>query len=421
MTRSPLVALSLTVFIDMLGFSIILPVLPYYALTYGASASTVGLLFASYSLMQFVFSPVWGSISDRIGRKPVLLVGLVGAGVGFVLFGVARSLVLLFLSRILAGGMAATIPVAQAYVADVTPAEDRARSMGMLGAMLGLGFIVGPALGGYLERFGTGVPAYVAAALAFGNALLTAVSLPESLHASVRSERWLPVRALHAAMRTPAVMLTSAVFFVSVFALAAMEATFGLLVNDLFYPELSPSDPELARRVGYLFAFSGVIIVIVQGGLFGRLARAMGEVRLIPAGLALMAVGLVLLPLRGTLGWLLVALAVLSLGSSLIRPTVASVLSQLVPDAVQGGILSVSQALSSLARATGPAWGGWAYHAWGYPAPFLIGGCAMALAFAGSIVLVGMSATHAQGDEKGAANSFRRGTACVARETKGSG
>jgi len=388
MRRTPLIVLALTVFIDTLGFSIIVPVLPYYAEEYGASPAMVGLLFASYSLMQFVFSPVLGSVSDRIGRKPVLLVGLVGAGIGFVIFGMAERLATLFLARVLAGTMAATVPVAMAYAADVTAPERRAQAMGLLTAPLAIALVVGPAIGGTLEHLGHGLPAYVAAALAFGNAIWTAFVLPESLRRDGLPHPWLPINALRVSLHSPPVMLTLTVIFVSLFGFAAMEATFALLVEDAFFPGLDHAD--LARRVGYLLGYVGIIAIAVQAGLLGRLVKVAGEGRLIPVGLFLMAVGLGLLPLRTRLTWVLLNLAAVAIGSALVRPTVSSVLSQLVPEGVQGGVFSLSQSLVSLAQTAGPAWGGWMYHSWGYAAPYVVGGGIMFAAFVVALVLLAL-------------------------------
>ncbi len=386
MKRSALTVLALTAFVDMLGFSIILPILPFYAETYGATASVIGLLFASYSIMQFIFSPIWGSVSDRIGRKPVLIIGLTGAAIGLVIFGLAESLFVLFVARIFSGIMASTVPVAQAYAADVTTPEYRAKAMGMLGAAIGLGFVVGPALGGILEGFGRGLPAFVAAGLAIVNAVWTAIALKESLTHETRSERWLPLHSVRTIVKLPVVTLILGVFFVNVFAFAAMEATFALLIQDVVFPGLTHA--ELARRVGYLLGFSGVIMVVVQGGFLGRLVRLFGEARLIPTGLAFIAVGLVMLPLLTSLAWIMLSLALLSIGAALIRPNAFSLISQLVPESTQGGAMSIGQALASLARATGPAFGGWVYHTAGYPAPFLLGSVLTGVAFIGALVLV---------------------------------
>lgn len=384
--RSALTVLSLTAFIDMLGFSIILPILPFYAEQYGASPATIGLLFASYSFMQFVFSPIWGSVSDRVGRKPILILGLAGAGAGLVVFGLAQSLLVLFVSRIFAGIMASMVPVAQAYVADVTEPDVRAKGLGMIGAAIGLGFVIGPAIGGVLEQFGHGVPAFVAAGLAFANAFWTAAALKESLAPETRSGRWLPIQSIATVIRMPVVVLILAVYFVNVFSFAAMEATFALFVKDVVYTELDTT--ELARRVGYLLGYAGVIIVVIQGGLLGTLVRVFGESRLISAGLLCIASGLVLLPYSASTGGILAALTLLATGSALIRPSAFSIISRLVPGAVQGGVMSIGQALSGLARAVGPAWGGWMYHTAGFSAPFLYGSGITGLALIGALVLI---------------------------------
>ena len=388
MKRSPLLALALVVFVDMLGFSIIIPVMPYYGEAFGATPTLVGLLFASYSFMQFIFAPLWGSLSDRIGRRPVILVGLAGAALGFLVFGLAQNLGALFASRILAGAMAATIPVAMAAVADLTTAENRAKSMGLLGAAIGLGFVIGPAVGGMIEHLGHGAPAYTAAILAVINFAWVAVALPESLNPATRGRSWLPIDALRHSLESPAIIMTFIVLFASYFAFAAMEGVFGLLVEYLFNPGLDRV--HLARRVGMYLGFVGIIIVIVQGGLLGRLVKSFGEGVLIPAGLAFMAIGLVVLPYSRTTGALLVVLAVLSIGSAMVRPIATSVLSQIAPEETRGGVLSVNQSLSSLAHALGPAWGGWMYHHYGYTSPFVIGGIVTGIAFAGAIALLAM-------------------------------
>jgi MFS transporter, DHA1 family, tetracycline resistance protein len=381
MKKSPLVVLFVTVFIDLIGFGIVLPLLPFYAQHFGANALLVGLLSTSFSLMQLLFAPVWGRLSDRVGRRPVILVGLLGSAISYLTFGLAQSLPILFLSRILAGIAGANISTAQAYIADSTQPENRAKGMGLIGAAYGLGFTVGPAIGGILSQFGFATPAFFAAALALANFSAAWWLLPESRNPSEqtrRTERGLNWKRLRAGLQHPELGVFLILFFIATFAFANLEATFALMTARKFGFN--------ARENGYLFAYIGVLITLVQGGLTGRLARRFGERRLISVGLFCMIFGLGLLPYSLGLKSLLLVLAVLVGGHGSTNPSISSLISQAASSEDQGGMLGVAQSLASLARILGPIWGGFTFDALGFQYPYLTGGLFMAIAFSLSLL-----------------------------------
>ena len=382
MKKSPLVILFVTVFIDLIGFGIVLPLLPFYAEHFGANALLVGLLSTSFSLMQFLFAPVWGRLSDRLGRRPVILAGLLGSSLSYLTFALAQSLPILFLSRILAGIAGANISTAQAYIADSTPPEQRAKGMGLIGAAYGLGFTVGPAIGGLLSQYGYAAPGFFASALALANFGAAWWLLPESRNRSCQpqAERGLNWQRLRMGLQHPELGVFLILFFISTFAFANLEATFALMTARKFGFD--------ARANGYLFAYIGVLITIVQGGLTGRLARQFGERRLISVGLFCMIFGLGLLPYSPGLKSLLLVLVVLIVGHGATNPSISSLISQAASTEDQGGILGVAQSLASLARILGPVWGGFTFDAFGFQYPYLTGSLFMAVAFSLSLLAV---------------------------------
>jgi MFS transporter, DHA1 family, tetracycline resistance protein len=381
MKRSPLAIIFLTVFIDLVGFGIVLPLLPYYVETYGASAATIGMLQASYSLMQFLFTPIWGRLSDRYGRRPLILVSLAGSCIGFLIFGLAGSLPALFLGRMVAGIAGAIIPTTNAYVADVTPPEGRAKGMGLVGAAFGLGFILGPAIGGILAPYGYNKPVLLASLMAAINFVFAFFKLPESLPESARSQaqrRPFGFQALRDALTHPQILPLMLMYLVVIFAFSNMEATFGLL-NEHRYG-------LTARQTGYLFAFIGIVMSIIQGLLVGRLVRRMGERRLIILGSFTMIFGLALMPFTPSTLVYCVVLAVLSFGAGINNPSITALLSKSSQADEQGGIMGIAQSVASLGRILGPLWGGYAFDAFGIGSPFITGGMFMAVAFLISIL-----------------------------------
>jgi DHA1 family tetracycline resistance protein-like MFS transporter len=363
-SRGSLLVIFLTVFIDLLGFGMVLPLLPIYAKNFGIEEKgwIIGVLMASFSAMTFIFAPLWGRASDRIGRRPVLIVGLIGSVGFYLLFGIAtffKSMPLLFVARIGAGIAGATIPAAQAYIADVTSLKNRAKGMALIGAAFGLGFTFGPLLGAAALVFSHDVgtspwPGY-AAALLSGIALLLAIFLlPESLrpgsaHAGHALIDW---RAWHDAFVTPSVPALLATAFASVVSFGAFETTLSLLLND----ENLPFQFKF-HQVLLFYAFIGLTLSLAQGLLVRRLAPIVGEVALTLAGGVTTILGFVLLVLaarQGELWLLMIASAIEVTGFALMTPSLQSLISRRSDPAKQGGILGVSQSTSSLARVVGP-------------------------------------------------------------------
>lgn len=375
-----------TVFLDLVGFGIVIPLLPLYAQRYGAGTVAVAWLLAVYSLMQFLFAPAWGRLSDRIGRRPVLLVGLFGSAATYLAFGVAGSFPLLLVARALNGAAGANVGVAQAYIADVTRPEERARGMGMIGAAFGLGFIVGPAIGGVLSQWGFQAPFLFAAALTLANAVVAVFRLPESLPPERRTGR--PgaltladrARALfgrETPARLRALYLTG---FLFVLGIAAFEGTISLWADARWHAS--------GHQVAFLFVYLGVVVAIAQGGLVGPLVRRLGERRTALVGLAGVATGGVLAAWAATWPVLLAALGLIAFGQGVASPAVSSLVSRQGGAGEQGRVLGVYQSLSALGRAAGPVAGGIALAHVGLAAPFL---SASAVAAAAAVVLLALA------------------------------
>jgi DHA1 family tetracycline resistance protein-like MFS transporter len=355
MKRSPLLVIFVTIFIDLVGFGIVIPVLPFYVESskFNATPRAVGLLFASYSVMQLIFSPILGRLSDRFGRRPVLLLSLIGTGIGFLVMGFATTLWMLFAGRILDGITGGNISTAQAYIADVTTPEERAKGMGIVGAAFGLGFIFGPPIGGILSRWGIAVPFLFAAGLAFANAILLYFTLPETVTADhparVRTteSRWTLMRRSLKQARLAFVLL---IYFLFVVAFSIMTTTFALYTMHRFGYD--------AEHNGYLFLLIGSIAAVVQGTLIGKLAKRFGEMPLVIVGALMFTISLAILPLvgpqTGGLAALLAICGVLAVGNSLATPALTSLSSKSVGRSEQGSVLGVTQSAASLARIVGP-------------------------------------------------------------------
>ncbi len=354
MKRSPLLVIFITVFIDLIGFGIVIPVLPFYVegTKFNASPSTVGLLFASYSIMQLIFTPILGRLSDKYGRRPILFISLIGTGVGFLILGFATTLWMLFAGRIIDGISGGNISTAQAYIADITTPENRAKGMGLIGAAFGMGFIFGPAIGGVLSRWGMHVPFLFAAGLAFANALLLYFTLPETVtpdhpaRASATRGRW---TQLAQALNQSKLAFILLIYFLFVTAFSIMTTTFGLFTMFRFGYD--------AHDTGWLFVFVGVIGAVIQGGLIGKLVKTFGELPLVVVGALLFAGSLFAIPFTGPQTGLLTLLAVgatFSIGNSLSTPALTSLASKSVGRGEQGGVLGVTQSVASLSRTIGP-------------------------------------------------------------------
>ena len=357
MKRSPLVVIFTTVFIDLVGFGIVIPVLPFYAegTAFNATPRTVGLLFASYSIMQLIFSPVLGGLSDKLGRRPVLLLSIIGTGIGFLVLGFAKTIFMLFVGRILDGITGGNISTAQAYIADITTEENRAKGMGLIGAAFGLGFIFGPAIGGILSGWGIQVPFIFAAVLCFANAVLLYFTLPETVtpdHPAKNSAaRGRGLRQVMLSLKHPRLAFVLVIYFLFIVAFSIMTTSFSLYTMFRFGYD--------AQHTGYLFAYVGLIAVIIQGGLIGRLVKRFGELPLVIVGALCFAISLFAVPFvgpaAGGLAALLVGGGVFSMGNSLATPALTSLASKSAGPAQQGIVLGVTQSTASLARAVGPS------------------------------------------------------------------
>jgi MFS family permease len=371
--RSALGILFLVVFVDLLGFGMVIPVMPLYAKALGAPEIWTGLLSTGYSAMQFVFAPIWGRLSDRIGRRPVLLVSIAMTAVAFLVYGLAGTFFVLLLARLFAGVATANIAIARAFVADVTTPEGRARGMGIIGAAFGLGFVLGPALGGILSHHSLALPFYVAAGISAVNFVAALFILPEPEQRTLREEA---SRARFTAFLTemgrPGIRRVVLVYFLSVFAFSAMENTYAFLAEERYGLDRA--------AVSYLFAYIGVIVVIVQGGLIGPLSRRFGEGRLLVAGLALQALGLAALPFGGSVPGLALATAPLAIGSGLTQPSISSLISRFAREDEQGGTLGIGESASAFGRIVGPEAGTFTFGRISPAFPYLAGAALMAFA-----------------------------------------
>ena len=346
MKKSPLLPIFLIVFIDLLGFGLILPLLPFYAEKFGANELVVGLLIASYSAMQFIGAPILGRLSDRWGRRPVLLVSQVGTFAGFILMGVANSLPILFLSRIIDGLSGANLSTAQAYISDVTDESNRAKSLGMIGAAFGLGFILGPAIGAWLSQFGYGTVAFVAAGLSAVTMVLTYFMLPEPEHKGSAARRAFSLAALKQAVAHPLVGSLLAMTFTFSVSLAMFQTSFALFAKSRLGFD--------TQSTGFVLAYVGVLSVIVQLGIVGRLVKKFGEKQLIAITVSVLALGLVLMSLVQSVAGLLVVMPLLSLGGGASTPVLTSLITKSVDRSEVGGILGVSTSVDSLSRIIAP-------------------------------------------------------------------
>lgn len=378
--KGALFALLLTVFIDMVGFGIIIPFMPFWAEHFDATPDVVTMLFATYSGVAFFFSFFWGWVSDRWGRKPVLLLSLMGSVVSFLWLGFADALWVLFVARALGGMFGANITVAQAYIADVTAPEDRAGGMGLMGAAFGLGFVIGPAIGGLLAGpdavnpdFRT--PFLVASAVSFVGVLTGLIFLrepdrlrPPEISRSV-GERF---RSFALILAHPGVAWPVMVLVTMGFAMAGLEATLALWTE-----RVHGWGP---REIGYFFGFIGVMLVLVQGGIVGRAVRRFGEARVAQFGAFAMMVGIGMIPWCFNLPLMLVSGALIAIGHGLGGPSLNGLVSRNAPGDIQGAVLGASQSAQSLCRVFGPITAGALFAAFGHNMPYYVGGVILAIA-----------------------------------------
>jgi DHA1 family tetracycline resistance protein-like MFS transporter len=376
MLRSPLFLMALTIFIDFTGFGLVIPLLPFWAEHLGAGPLGVGLILTTYALAQFLFTPILGALSDRYGRKRIIFISLCIEVISFALTALAGSLPMLLIARVIGGIGASNIGSAQAVVADVTPPEKRAAGMGVIGAAIGMGFVVGPAIGGVLAPHGEGTPFWVALVLALVNALLVLLLLPEtrkqrSAEAAPREGLGILFSGWGRVTRHKAILSLVLVNLLYTLAFTGMETVFPLLTQKNF--------GWGATQNGYVFTYVGAIVVLMQGGLVRQLVKRYGERNLMLFGLVLLGLGLTMLIWSSSLALLLIAVGILSIGDGAVTPTSSAVLSLISPEAEQGEILGFSQGVGGLGRTIGPLIAG-ALFSVGPGAPFLAGGAFALLA-----------------------------------------
>lgn len=338
------------VIIDLIGFGIMIPVLPFYAREFGASATTLGFLFTIFAAAQFLCAPAWGRLSDRIGRRRVMLLTIAGTALALLGLGLARSLAWLFVARALGGAFAANIGLASAYITDVTSEQERTRWMGMLGACFGVGFVLGPAIGGLLAPFGYAVPMFAAAALAGANLVHAALSLREPAARARQTDR---AGRPAGALRVPLVRRLCLANFVFSLAVTQLETVFAFFMQDRFGYD--------ARDVAVLLIAMAVLMGGIQAGGMKRLAARWGERSLATAGSLLLAAGFLAFPQPASVALLLVPLALCAVGRAILQPALMSMVSLAAPASERGSVMGTFQASASLARVLGPIAAGWLY------------------------------------------------------------
>jgi DHA1 family tetracycline resistance protein-like MFS transporter len=358
----PLVIIFLTIFVNLVGFGIIIPLLPFYAETFGASPFVIGLLFAVFSICQLIAAPLLGDWSDRYGRRPVLIFSLAGTVISFVMLAMAHSVVMLFLARIVDGLSGGNISTARAYVADITEPKDRSRAYGIIGAAFGLGFIFGPALSGILATVSYTAPIWAAAGLTFVAALMAWFWLPETVHRAAAGTG-MPFRNLALMMQRTGLRRMLVIDFMYWFAFAIFQTTFAFFVAGRF--------GFGAEKTGYFFAAFGVLGVVVQGAFIRPIVRHLGDKSTFLVGVVCAAVGLVSATLSHSVLLFSVALIPLALGIGFGHPTVSSLVSRAGRGDEQGRVQGAAGAVESLGRALGPIWGSAALQRFGDAMPYL--------------------------------------------------
>ena len=387
--KSALILIFITVFIDLLGFGILIPILPSFAVKeLGVDEAAIGIAIAAYSFIQFLFNPILGKYSDKHGRKPVIVACLFINAIGYVIFAFTHSYIMLLFSRIIAGIGGSSIAVAQAYIADVTTKETRSKGMGLIGSAFGLGFVFGPLIGGFLAEYGYMITGLVSGGFSIAAFIVTMIFLPESLKKSeattdesiLTRRKLLDIAALKKVFSEPSRAIFIVLFFVLIFSFANIYGTFALLGIQVY------GLTDLQN--GYLFGITGLVSAIVQGGLIGHIDKMMTKKNILKISSLIISIGLGLIPYGGNFLGLALISGFLSIGTGMLQPTLLSLISDVTPDHEQGVTLGVNQSLSALARVMGPLWGGFAFEFLGYPFPFLTGAAFMLLVFIFTMVYI---------------------------------
>jgi MFS transporter, DHA1 family, tetracycline resistance protein len=371
---SRLAVLFASVLVDMMGFGIVLPLLPFYAESMGATPFQVTIIIASFSAMQLAAAPVWGRVSDRHGRRPLIVAGLFASSVSYLIFGLAQSLTVLLLSRLAAGAAGGTISVAQAYVADATDEEGRAHGLGLLGAASGLGILFGPMIGGFFATWGYAVPGFVAAGLCAANGVAAVLLLPESRGLEERrpdaGEASTMRGWFRAMVRFPLNLLLS-VYFLCITSFTAMTAVLALYLERVFGLG--------ASAMGIVFSIAGGATVVVRGGIVGWLVHRLGEPHTVRLGAIVLAASLIAVAWIPTANWLGVVVPVWAFGTGILFPSLASLVSRATDRQSQGSILGGSQIVGGTGRVLGPIWAGLLFQHIGITSPFTVGAVLVAM------------------------------------------
>jgi len=381
MRKSPLFVLFITIFLDMLGFGIIIPILPIFTKELGAQDYQIGLIAMIYPIMNFFFAPLWGTLSDRHGRRPIILVSVFITGLAYLVFAQVNGLIILFFSRMLSGIGSANISVAQAYIADVTTPHERTKTLGFLGAAFGIGFIIGPTLGGFLKSISAPGQVdwvgYVTASMSFVNLGLAYFFLPESMKIKRADApfNFKVVTGIITELRKPSIRELLLINFIFIAAFMLMQ-----MACSLMWKEVDGLDD---KQIGYVFAFTGLATAIVQGALVGRMVKWVGERKMLGYGIFFMIAGLVMLPLVGESYFIpfeLIGLALIALANGCLTPSITSMISKYSDPKEVGQVLGVNQSFGSLARAAGMGVSGFLY-GMNFHIPFFVGALLMSICF----------------------------------------
>ncbi len=386
-SKSALVVIFLTIFIDLLGFGIIIPILPFYLENISGGKENIGqiiaLMMMVFSLMQFIFAPIWGRMSDKYGRKPILLMSLAGSMLTNVWFALSTELWMLYASRILTGVFAATVPTAMAYISDVTDESNRAKGMGLIGAAFGLGFILGPALGGILSEFGGyRIPLLGAAFLSLSAFTLAFFKLRESVDLSQQRQsdfRRYQLRFIFQALKNPRLGLLFTIFFIVALSFSNLETVFAVFAQGRFGFN--------ALQTGYVFGFIGICSAVMQGFFIGKLTKRFGEKKLISTAILILAIGFLLIPYAKLVALFVLLSGLVAIGLGMHNPSVLSLVSKNAEKGETGSVLGINQSFSALGRILGPLWAGFAFDRIGAGIPFTSAGVLLLFAFLLSLKL----------------------------------
>ncbi len=382
--KSALTIIFITVFIDLMGFGLLIPILPTFAsIELGISDFEIGIIVAIYSFMQFIFNPMFGKLSDKYGRRPLILTTLLLTATSYIIFSFSTNFWILALSRVIGGFGGSNIGVAQAYIADITTKEERSKGMGLIGAAFGLGFVFGPVVGALLSQYGYAFAGYGSAAfslLAFSFAFF---KLPESRNFEIASTVVRPkifdLKFTITVLKRKNIGFLIILFSVIVFSMANIYGTFSILGYKYYHF----SD----MQNGLLFAIIGIVGAIIQGGFIKQLAKMFNDRNLILLGTIFMIVGLAAIPYGQNFLGVAIAGGILAIGTGMLQPTILSMVSKYSHETEQGSILGINQSFSALARVLGPVWGGFSFHYLGYQAPFLTGSLFALLTFLATFFL----------------------------------